>query len=69
MENGGCNRETIHFVKISSQHIDAVVPLPTQGTSLDDSMEITNVLLETKVDDGIQEVKPCSSAFDNREAD
>ena len=54
---------------IENQHIDPIVPLPTWGTSLDDSMEITNVLRETKVDDGIQEVKPWSSAFDNREPD
>ena len=57
IKNYGCNRETIHFVKILSQHIDPVVPIPTQDTSSDDSVEITNVLQETEGDNEVQEVK------------
>ena len=29
MKNHGCDRETIHFVKTMSQHIDLVAPIPT----------------------------------------
>ena len=36
MKNDGCNRGTIHFVKALSQHIDPVVPIPTQDKSSDD---------------------------------
>ena len=69
MKNDGCNRETVYFVKTVSQHIDPVVPIPTQDTSSDDSVEITNVLQETEDDDVVQEVKPCSSCIDRRKAD
>ena len=47
MKNYVCNRETVYFVKTLSQHIDPVVPIPTQDMSSDDSAEITNVLQET----------------------
>ena len=47
MKNYVCNRETVYFVKTLSQHIDPVVPIPTQDVSSDDSAEITNVLQET----------------------
>ena len=50
MKNDGCNRETV-FVKTWFHVI----------TSSDDSVEITNVLQETKGDDEVQEVKPRSS--------
>ena len=69
MKNDGCKRETVYFVKTLSQHIDPVVPIPTQDTSSDDSVEITNVLQETEGDDELQEVKPRSSCIDSREAD
>ena len=35
-------------------------PGSTSSTSSDDSVEITNVLQETKDDDEVQEVKPCT---------
>ena len=69
MKNDGCNRETIHFVKTLSQHLDPVVPIPTQDTSSDDSVEITNVLQKTEGDDEVQEVKPRSSGIDSRKSD
>ena len=68
MKNDGCNRETIHFVKTLSQYIDPVVPIPTQDASSDDSVEIKNVLQETKGNDKVQEVKPRSSGIDSRKA-
>ena len=40
-----------------SQHIDPVMPIPTQDTSSDDSVEITNVLQETEGANEVQEVK------------
>ena len=41
----------------------------TSSTSSDDSVEITNVLQETKGDDEVQEVKPHSSRINSRKAD
>ena len=61
--------ETIYFVKTLSQHIGAVVPIPTQDRSTDDSVEITNVLQETEGDDKVQEVISRSSGIDSRKAD
>ena len=39
-KNDGCNRETVYFVKTLSQHIDPVVPIPTQDTLSGDSAEL-----------------------------
>ena len=44
-------------------------PGSTSSTSSDDSVEITNVLQETKGDDEVQEVKPHSSRINSRKAD
>ena len=68
-KNDDCNRETVYFVKTLSQYIDPVVPIPTQDTSSDDSVEITNVLQEAEGDQEVQEVKPHSSCLDSRKAD
>ena len=54
MKNNGCNKETIHFVKTLSWHIDLIVLIPTKDASLDDSAETTNVLQETEGDDQVQ---------------
>ena len=67
--NDDCNRETVYFVKTLSQYIDPVVPIPTQDTSSDDSVEITNVLQEAEGDQEVQEVKPHSSCLNSRKAD
>ena len=69
MKNHGCDRETIHFVKTMSQHIDLVAPIPTQDTLLHDSVEITSVLPETEGDGKVQQVKPHRSDIDSRNAD
>ena len=59
----------IFHVKTLSQHIDPVVPIPTQDTSSDDSVEITNVFQEIEGDEEAQEVKPRSSGIDSRKSD
>ena len=45
------------------------MPIPTQDTSSDDSVEITNVLQEAEGDQEVQEVKPHSSCLNSRKAD
>ena len=45
MKNNGCNKETIHFVKTLSWHIDLAVLMPTKDTSLDDSAETTKKVM------------------------
>ena len=70
MKNDGCNRETV--AKTLSQHIDPVVPISTQDTSSDDSVEITNVLQATEGDDEVQTTHACidsSSCIDSRKTD
>ena len=69
MKNYGCHRETLHYVKTLSQQINPVVPIPTQDTSSDGSVEIINVLQENEGDDEVQQAESRSSSIDSRKAD